>query len=202
MELRHIKNYNIKNYILFLFILSGCNLLTPREAEKPIKSTSNWEQPTTPQILINNFKEAIINKSTGNYLLCFIDSNLIKKSYKYNPTYESYIKYPTIFNDWNLLSEKIYFDNLRTKFLESEKLTFSLTNEKYSTILSDSIVYSAGYNLVINHNLSGFPTEYRGNIELVLFRNIGGLWAIGIWSDYLTDEKYATWSQLKGSLSY
>lgn len=187
---------------VLIILISGCDFLTTREAEKPNKNPADWEQPTTPQILIYNFKTAISTKSSANYLMCFIDSNLTQKSYKYNPTFESYLKYPSIFNSWNLFSEKIYFDNFKSKFTENLPVSFSLLNESFSTTQNDSVTYSAKYKILIEHNLINFPKEFSGSLEFTLYRNIGGLWAIGIWSDYFTDENAASWSQLKGSLSY
>ena len=142
-------------------IFTSCDLFTTREPENPVQSRTIWVPPTTADILISNLKNSLNEKSTENYLKCFVDSVISGKSFVFIPSTESFSIYPNLFINWRIKNEKNYFENLKSKLHESTGITLSLFNETKGTIISDSMTYSADYILIANHNLEGFPEEFH-----------------------------------------
>lgn len=185
---------------LILFFV-GCDIFTTREPENPVQSRNTWIPATTVDILIDNLKSSLSEKSTENYLKCFVDSTLTGKSFSFIPATESYATYSSLFSNWKLQNERIYFENLKSKVKEGGAITLSIFNEDRGTIQGDSINYSADYLLIVDHTVDNIQKEFRGYLQFTLFRNLKGEWSILSWKDSKRSE-YLTWSDLKGRFSY
>lgn len=190
----------IKFIILSLMII-GCDIFTTREPENPIQSRTTWIPPTTVDILVENLKSSLSEKSSENYLKCFVDSTLTGKSFSFIPATESYATYSSLFSNWNLQNERIYFENLKSKIKEGGTITLSIFNEDRGTIQGDSVNYSADYLLVAEHSVESIPKEFQGHLQFTLLRNLKGEWSILSWKDSKKTD-FLTWSDLKGRFSY
>jgi len=189
-----------KIFLILALLITGCEIFSTREAENPVQSRNTWIPATTIDILIENLKSSLSEKSTENYLKCFIDSALTKRSFSFIPSTESYANYSALFSNWTLQNEKNYFENLKSKIKEGGTITLSVFNIDRGTIQGDSVIYSADYSLVVDHSVESFPKEFRGHLQFTLFRNLKGEWSVLNWKDSKNTESF-TWSELKGRFS-
>ncbi len=184
-----------------IFIIIGCDIFKTRIPENPVQSRDTWIPATTVDILIENLKSSLSERSTENYLKCLVDSTITGKNFSFIPATESYAVYSTLFSNWNIQSEKIYFENLKSKLKEGNTLTLSVFNEERGSIQGDSLNYSADYLLIAEHSIESLPKEFRGHLQFTILRNVKGEWSILSWKDNKKDQ-YLTWSDLKGRFSY
>lgn len=187
--------------ITLIFLLNGCDIFSTRVPENPVQTRDTWIPATTVDIFIQNFKNALNERSTENYLKCFVDSVITGKSYEFIPTIESFASYSNIFSNWRVQSEKIYFENLKSKLRGDGSVTLSIFNEDRGTIQGDSVSYSGDYLLIIDHTIETLPKEFSGHLQFTLYRNIKGEWSIVRWKDFKRADAL-TWSDLKGRFSY
>ncbi|MBM4174735.1 MAG: hypothetical protein FJ213_00960 [Ignavibacteria bacterium] len=188
-------------FIVISFVFVGCELFETRKPEDPTSPRTNWIPATSAGILISNFKNSFSDKSTENYLNCFVDSILTGKTFSFIPTSEGVILFPTLFSNWNVTNERSYFENIKSKLRENSSFSLSCFSENEGTIAGDSMTYSADYLLFAEHGVSDIPKEFHGHMQMTLFRNTRGEWAISFWRDSKRDE-FPTWSELKGRFSY
>lgn len=184
-----------------IFIFTSCDIFKTRIPENPVQSRYTWIPATTVDILIENLKSSLSEKSTENYLKCLVDSTITGKNFSFIPATESYAVYLTLFSNWNIQNEKIYFENLKSKLREASALTLSIFNEERGTIQGDSLNYSADYLLIAEHSIESLPKEFQGHLQFTLLRNVKGEWSILNWKDNKKNQ-YLTWSDLKGRFSY
>lgn len=196
-----IRHKKLIPIVIFVVCFASCDLFTTRDPENPVQSRTSWVPATTSDILISNLKSALLEKSTENYLKCFVDSAISGKSFVFVPSIESFSIYQNIFLNWSLRNEKNYFDNIKSKLLDNAGITLSFFNEVKGTIISDSMSFSADYILIANHNVDGFPKEFHGIAQFTLYRNLRGEWSILSWKDAKKNE-HLTWSDLKGRFAY
>lgn len=188
-------------FLILLFLISGCDIFSTRMPENPVQSRTTWIPATTIDILIENLKSSLSEKSTENYMKCFIDPAFVNKNFSFIPATESYSMYSTLFSNWTLQNERVYFENLKSKMKENGFITLSISNEVRGTIQGDSINYSADYLLIVDHSVESFSREFQGHLQFTLLRNVKGEWSILSWKDSKSSESL-TWSDLKGRFSY
>jgi len=185
-----MKNY-LYNIVLF-FLLISCNLFTPRDAEEPIDDISNFQPPTTPEIVIENFSNAILERNKINYTQCLGGNNL---EYNFVPAAEVQANYPSIFNWWDINSESSYFNNLiiQTDKYSASSVTFSNITRQPT---SDSVLYQASYNLNFQHSATDIPKVVNGNLQFMIKRDRNNNWYITRWVDFKVQNQFS-WSDLK-----
>jgi len=188
-------------FIILIFAIAGCDIFKTREPENPVQSRNTWIPATTIEVLIDNLKNALSDKSTENYLRCFVDSSITGKTFEFIPSSESFANYSVIFMNWRLQSERIYFENVKSKLRDGGGITLSLFNEERGTIQGDSVNYSADYLLIVDHTVENLPKEFQGHLQFTLYRDVRGEWSILRWKDIKKTESL-TWSDLKGRFSY
>lgn len=193
----------VKKIVLILLIFSfiGCDIFKTRTPENPVQVRTKWTPTTTVDILIDNLKSSLNEKSTENYLRCLIDSITTNRNFVFIPASESYAIYPNLFMNWGVLNERIYFENVKSRLKENSGMTLSLYNEERGTVQGDSLIYAADYQLLVDHSLEDMPKKFEGHLQFTLFRDFKGEWAIITWKDMKKNES-KTWSDLKGRFSY
>jgi len=182
---------NIYVYCAFLAVLlQGC--FTTRTPEPPLQNNANsdWIAPTDYNILLLNFKNSITHLNTQNYLRCIGDTfTYVPAQIRDNSGY-------LIFQKWSKNDEKTYFDNLAAKAVTLSANQLQLKNTDQQFIGSDTVKYSADYQLEIQHNDSTFTQTMKGQLNLTLHRNSEGLWRIIKWQD-AEKSKDSSWTLLK-----
>ena len=186
-------------YIMFVFIISGCDLIQTRNAEPPNQPRSTYEQAFTPQILISNLVNSLKDKDVQNYINCLVDSSFSQKKYYFSPSSGALSQYPFLLNDWNVNNEDQYFKNLITKVINQAPITLSMTNEQYSP-QGDTLIYTATYSINVPNDESE-PKDYQGDVRFNMVRDSRSVWVIYYWQD-TKSTSLPSWSELKGKFFY
>lgn len=189
----------MKKIIFFLFFISlpSCDLLTTRNAEQPDTLGNSNIPATSKEILFSNFKASMEEKNLENYLSCFVDSSFLKKKFRYFAAPGLISQYPEL-NNWNIESERQYFQNLKTKVKTGQSISLTLTPGNYTQI-GDSAFYQIDYSISVlseNQTINGM---YAGSGQFKIFRDSRSQWVIVEWADLLKDNS-KSWSELKGRL--
>ena len=182
--------------LLLLFTLFSCSLFETREPENPEGDATIFIPPTTPNIVIENFLEAFNKKSIENYYACFSRYN-----FDFSPTNEVLVRYSSIFQEWNINSERQYFLSLTTNLQNEAKPNLIFTDAEFVSLSNDSAVFVANYFInciFLDINIS---SKYTGRINLTIKNEKNGEWAITNWKDFRNNDTNNTWSYLKASFS-
>jgi hypothetical protein len=192
-----LKRINI--LVFFSVIISGCGLFGLRDVENPTESRSNFTPPTTPDLVMVNLSNAVLDKDLNNYLQCIVDTSLTTNDFVYTADIASQIQYP-IFKSWQITNEKNYFFNLITLTgLQNTSLLFF--SNMVSNTYSDSAVYDMEYLLRFDHPKTTVAKTLKGKLRFVLIINSRNLWAISRWIDFKNADTDTTWSVLKANFS-
>lgn len=182
--------------ILIILLVSGCDILTTRKAEKPDSGRSTFIAATTIEQLFKNFTESFREKIVRNYESCFVDSSFLSKKYKFYPEAKAATKY-TVLNEWNLEGEKQYFSNMITNVAKDKSIIVNLFNEN-SSRQGDSALYNYDYTILLpNTNTETLEYEYRGSAQFKVNLDANNHWVITEWIDLSTND-FPSWSELKG----
>jgi hypothetical protein len=187
-------------FILSLYLIIACDALTTRDPEEPNAGRSSFIPPTSPQIVIDNLTNAILEKNQENYISCFTDSvPYEQKSFVFVPTAESNSKYPNLFNGWDLNRERQYFVSLVSSIPEETIPLIYFENSTFNVLSPDSAVYITNYYINANHSATNVADIFSGRMSLSIFADNNGLWAIGAWYDFRreNDTIDVAWSNLK-----
>lgn len=182
--------------ITFLVCSYSCDIFQTREPEAPSQSNSTFNPPVNPEIVINNLQFAVQEFNIDNYMRCFSDP--LWRQYEFIASQEARANYPSVFSQWNLESERRYFQNLGTPGSASPYLTF--TNQQTLTVSSDSVIYNMNYTLFFPHRRTNVPQLVQGNMQIHLGTDSQRRWSIYQWQDFKTTSD-STWSYWKGAFS-
>jgi hypothetical protein len=186
--------------ISIILIISGCNLFSTREPESPDTNRTNFSPPTSADIVISNLKNSILNKNTDNYLACLADSSMgTGFVYIFLPSAEALARYGSIYNNWNLFSERQTFNSLFTSMETDIFPSFILQNNRYDIVQPDSVVFIAEYKMEAKHNVETIAKQFTGSMQLTIKHGPNGLWYINRWIDtkIANDSIESTWSIMK-----
>ncbi len=187
-----------KYYLLvFLFVLTACDLLSTREAETPNASRDNFLPATSPEILFSNLTNSFKDKVVENYIACFSDPAYTDKQFNFVPTSSASVIYAA-FSNWDLSSERGYFSNLVNTLPENTPIILSLS-QLGSTQYSDSAVYDFSYILNTNFSSENISPIYQGNLKFTVVLDNRQQWVISRWIDF-EKNGYFSWSELKGRM--
>ena len=197
-----------KHLLLILSILFfGCDsLFGTREAEDPKENVgrSLWQQPTSPDIVLENMSNAFLERNSENYMQSLTDSSHSERVFVYIPDQETAINNPGTFDNWTLEDERRYINLL---FSESSLPTGALALLEFEefvepSIPSDTATFEEVYDLDINHQLENVPTRMKGIARLRMAKDFSGNWSIYRWEDLTFGSqndtlKLPTWSEMK-----
>lgn len=183
----------LKYAALFSLISLNCDLFSVRSVEPPETSRANFQEPATPEILLQNLKNAFIDKSSQNYVMCLADSIYSGKNFKFIPSARA-LQLGVDFNKWTILDEEQYFKNLINNVKDNAVLLEISINE-YNHLAPSEAFYYLGYYLYIPSMESDVNTIYSGEMRLLMAKDGRAYWTIAEWED---SGKEYTWSELKG----
>jgi hypothetical protein len=122
--------------------------------------------------------------------------------YYYYPTADALTIYSSVFQSWNLASERNYFDKLMTSTGADVKPELLLNNPRFEILLPDSALFSTDYTLRINHDINFVSKEFKGSLQFIIYPRNNGLWTIKQWTDINHgNDSIGSWSFLKAQLS-
>lgn len=189
--------------IIFISIIllshTACDLFTTRNAENPDQTRSNFLPPVEPAIVIENLKNSLTDKNVQNYIACFVDTLFADQSYNFSASSEAQSLYQIFLQGWSLNDERTYFTSIINKVPTDFPISLTLTDQNYSSLSGDSLIYSATYSLNLPV-LSGdpFPQNYAGSLQFNMLRDSRSEWVIYFWKD-TKSQTLPSWSELKGS---
>ncbi|CUS99402.1 hypothetical protein JGI3_02298 [Candidatus Kryptobacter tengchongensis] len=191
-----------KLFFLICFAIVSCQLFKTRSPELPteVADQSSWKQPVTPEITLENLRNAIYNRNTENYIRCFVDSNFSEKRFTFIPTQEAQIQYPEIFKDWSLNNERNYFNNIKANVPQGAISELVLSGN-FQSFSIDSAVYYASYLVSFQHVVKDIPQSAKGNLQFYLTSDRNGNWVIYKWIDIKLQNEFS-WSELKAKFIY
>ena len=182
--------------LVALFLLAACDLFQTRDPQPPSRTTSTFTPPTSYGIVLRNLQFAVAEDNVDNYLHCLADSAY--RRYEFVPAQETRARFPAIFNQWSLESERRYFQNLGAPVNGAPSLTFPDSPPIYTS--TDSVVYNLNYTLFYPHRRAGIPQVVQGNMQLYIGVDPRRLWSIYRWQDSRTTTD-STWSYWKAVFS-
>lgn len=184
--------------ILFVTTFTGCELFTTRNPESPEQSNQNFLPATSTDIVIENFKNSIKYKSLDNYINCFVSPNP-KRNFYFRPTNEAKVLNSSIFDNWDISSERSYFNSMVSSLAKDYIPKLIFTNTKYDFSSADSVVFIANYSLLLENLSVNLNSDYTGLLQFTIVPTGSGLWAIQSWYDtkVKNDSSKVTWSDLK-----
>lgn len=185
--------------ILTILPLTSCDLFTTRVGEAPNQTKSNWKPPVEPAIVIENLKNSLADKNVETYIDCFVDTIFADQTYNFSASSEAMANYQIFVQGWGLNEERRYFNSVTNRILKDFPITLSFSDENFSSISGDSLVYSANYSINLPLLSSDpFPANYAGNLQFNMLRDSRSEWVIYNWKD-TKSQTLPSWSELKGS---
>jgi hypothetical protein len=183
-----------------MLVVSSCATRTP---EEPTGNRGTYEPPTSPQIVIENFRNAVIEKNTQNFMLCLADPTRSRATYVFEPSAEVGARFQAIFQSWSLNRERQAFLSLIARLPTDVSLGLEFTNGSVAFSSPDSLVWVGEYRLSTKLDLAGVPNVLTGTMVLSIQPEASGLWSIARWGDAkrTADTLESTWSILKAQLS-
>jgi len=184
---------------IILLPLSACDLFTTRNAENPDQTRSNFQPPVEPAIVIENLKNSLADKNVQNYIACFVDTIFADQSYNFSASSEALSLYQIFIQGWGLNEERRYFNSVTNRVPVDFPISLTLSNENYSSLSGDSLIYSATYSLNLPISSGDpVPQNYAGSLQFNMLRDSRSEWVIYFWKD-TKSEALPSWSELKGS---
>lgn len=186
--------------VALVCVICGCATRTP---EEPTGNRGTYEPPTSPQIVIDNFRYAVIEKNMQNFMLCLADPSRSRVPYVFEPSAEAGARFQAIFQSWSLDKERQAFLSVIARLPTDVALGLEFTNGSVAFSSPDSLVWVGDYRLTTKLDLAGVPNMLTGTMVLSIRPEVSGLWSITRWGDARRtgDTLESTWSVLKAQLS-
>lgn len=173
-------------------LAGGCFNVREPEAAAPSTLNSDWNSPVQPDILIQNFIDAVTTLNTGNYERCF---NRDLFTFTADPAIAQ--NNQGLFAQWDFIEEIEYLKNLQEQSVQTDNNTLVFSQIQRNFINPDSVEYQANYNLEIFHQNATFNFfTFEGNILFIMRRNDNNEWEITRWRDNKTGTN-PCWTELK-----
>lgn len=187
--------------LIAAFLLNGCQTRTP---EDPTAARGSFTPPTSASVVIDNFRNAVIEKNTENFILCLADE--ITRSnfpFVFEPSSEVGSRFSALFNTWSVQKERQAFLSFISRLSAEERPILEYLSSNVAFTSPDSIVFVSDYTLSAPIEVTGIPTTLTGTMVLTITPEQSGLWSISRWSDAkrAADTSESTWSVLKAQLS-
>ncbi len=190
--------------------LAACDFLTTRDPEDPESSGSSFVQPTSADIVLQNFSGSIREKNDANYERCFVPEESAGidelQAYCFEPSAEAAQRFVSVFSGWSLKSEREAFvamiANVPEHSIPSLLLTKPFTEFEIQT--PDSVIYVSDYQFVPGFAEPVAADTVVGKLTFTIARLANSTWAISRWTDQAittSGSERETWSALKGQLT-
>jgi hypothetical protein len=186
--------------LIFIFSLAYqyCdNPFATREPEPPQKSQSSWIQPTSPNYVLVNLKNAMQEKNKSNYLRCLADTSVSPKEFIFSPEPAVANANPGVFDRWDKEAESNYINQLYSHLPKDSLITVTFNRLKETTF-QDSVILLQNYAIKMQDKCDETIcfNNLAGQAEFRLLRTSDDFWYIHRWSDVAISDSL-TWSDLK-----
>lgn len=184
---------------IFMMVLALLcdNPFATRKPEPPKNDQSTWVQPTSPNYVLANLRNAISEKNITNYMQCLADTSNSEKQFRYIAEPSVANANPGLFEHWDKQDEFNYLNQLSAYVTEDSIPKVSLTTLKENTF-QDSVILFQSYELEVHYKCQEIDCVHnmKGQVEFRLVRTNEDLWYIYRWSDFSTGDNH-TWSDLR-----
>ncbi len=169
--------------LLSTLYLSGCFFDT-RNPAQPSGSGSDWQLPTSPDVVFGNFRSAYDAKNLTNYMRSFTSDFLFQADPR-----DTLLAPRGRYANWNFGVESQVTSSLFNQ--GSVNLTFA---NPQGTTGENTADWYQDYEL----RISGAASLYaRGKGHFLMRKDTDGFWAVYRWEDVKTDT--TDWGQIKGT---
>ncbi len=191
----------VQGLSIVTLIVCCTNPFETRSVEKPDtdKNSDIFNQPTSCEVVLSNFRYALIQKNVSNYMSCFIDTSFVQSfvyGFKPDETFP-----PERFQGWSLIDEENYLRNVITEagtgmvsfeYVDAvDDITFTPISAAIDSVQTSPFEYK------LQVELDSLVT-FSGIARMKLVKNSNSLWAIYYWEDTRNAEGNPnTWSLLK-----
>jgi len=184
--------------LIFMNILCVCRSpFSTREPESPIENQSGWIPPLSPERVLINLQNAILERNSENFIQCLSSG---ERSFTFVPDPDVMANYGELFLDWDLISEQTVIQQIFS-LIPSDSSAYLLFPEDVRELQStDSTIFVKKYLLEVHSTQNNLPQIYEGQVEYWLYPNTQGEWSIYQWMDFASGESQP-WSYLKVLLS-
>lgn len=183
--------------------LSSCHLFTPRTPETPVGSgnTFLWQAPTTPELLLSNLSNAFLSLNPIDYIRSFLPvpttDNLVATSFTFIPTPETAAQAAGLFANWDIFSERRFFENFRNQVAPRTLPNFTITITERLIVSPSQQQLAILYRLQATYNRPNLEPICEGQSQLIIKQSEQGFWYIDSWRDFRKDNYPFTLSELK-----
>jgi hypothetical protein len=192
---------------LFVLFNLSCNLFSPRAPELPesaIAPSFAWRPPTVADIVLENLSNAFASVSPVDYARTFSPApttdNLMVSDFVFIPAPETAGTAGAIFQNWNIVSERRFFENFRSQLVPGLRPQFQIIVEERTLNSATDLQLSISYRLVARYITRDIPEQTRGKSVLRLTQSSQGFWYVREWRDFRSDFDF-TLSELKRRLA-
>ncbi len=185
--------------VLFGAFGFSCNIFETRTPESPSQTSSNYIPPSEPSLVFTNMVNAFRDLNSLNYLKSFADSSTAGRSFGFEPTPQSKLRYGGVFLNWSKQAEQQYFENMKSKIAGGTSATLTFDALTAQSLQSDSAQYEATYRLTVPHTVTSVSTQAKGKAQFFLIADRSRNWVIWRWVDLSVNTTDFTWSDLKGA---
>lgn len=190
----------VPRLLLVLVLTSACtNPFTTREPEPPETGGIPFLPPRTPEVVLQNMRNAILEQNVENYIRCLSDAARVARGFVFLPEPGVANENPGVFDNWSRESERNYFVQQRA-FLPADSLRNLSLQTVQSSQFADSAQFVENYTLTLRHTQRdrGVPVIVGGQATFWLGVDDFGDWAIYRWEDR-SNSDLPTWSVLKAA---
>ncbi len=192
---------------LFALFSLSCNLFSPRAPELPesaLVPSFAWRPPTVADIVLENLSNAFASVSPVDYARTFSPApttdNLITSDFVFIPAPETAGTAGAIFQNWNIVAERRFFENFRSQLEPGSRPQFQIAVEERTLNSATDLQLSISYRLVARFVTRDIPEQTRGKSVLRLTQSSQGFWYVREWRDFRSDFDF-TLSELKRRLA-
>lgn len=188
--------------LLLATCLNGCNLFTPREPEPPTSGGGQflWQAPTQPEILFVNLSNAFASLNPIDYTRSFspvpTTDNLVGITFTFTPTPETAAQAAGLFANWDIFSERRFFENFRNQVAPRTSPVFTLTVTERLIVSQREQQLAIVYRLQATYTNQNLESICEGQSQLIIKQSEQGFWYIESWRDFRRENPF-TISELK-----
>jgi hypothetical protein len=174
-------------------LLLSCSLFEPRTPADPSGSGVAWQNPTSPDIVVENMVSALNGKSVL-YLDCLDDG------FTFFADTSDINAYPTLdFSNWTKSVENLTVGQIYSAVPEDSSITAEFLVDPSNPdppAPEDSVTIYRNYTIIIP---GAQYTPAFGIAELHMVESDDGMWSVRSWYDNRYDQAspYKTWAVVK-----
>ncbi|PIO47298.1 MAG: hypothetical protein CMR00_11265 [[Chlorobium] sp. 445] len=188
-------------------LFASCNLFSARTPEPPetlAPLTQAWRPPTVADLVLENLSNAFATVNPVDYTRTFspapITDNLSVSDFVFVPAPETAGTAGAIFQNWNIISERRFFENFRSQLARDARPQLQIRVEERTLASATELQLSISYRLTARYTARDIPEQTSGKAVLRLLQSAQGFWYVREWRDFRADTDF-TLSELKRRLA-